>query len=86
MTNVLKKKGRPAWAALRFCRSSSIGHAVGVWGANKKSYAQSDLTGFHHLRHRCEAETKSIPWNVDEAKPKAKHLPKELKSKARFYS
>lgn len=55
-------------------------------GANKKSYAQSDLTGFHHLRHRCEAETKSIPWNVDEAKPKAKHLPKELKSKARFYS
>ncbi len=25
-----------------------------------------------------EAETKGIPWNVDEAKPKAKHLPKPM--------
>ena len=25
-----------------------------------------------------EAETKGIPWNVDEAKPKAKHLPKAM--------
>jgi hypothetical protein len=26
-----------------------------------------------------EAETKGIPWSVDEAKPKAKHLPKAMK-------